>query len=153
MCFTRMLATYSATLSDTSKAHSWTVPSAIAWTSAIRTDTDRQVNWFFDLHTCGSATENFYYDHSTGNADRFVSALLGYEPALREYVAHHPGMASVWATSAGGLDAPYSIILDVGVLAGQPAERYYEMGRHLALALSDRLVAVGEGCDRCHLGP
>jgi len=51
-------------------------------------------------------------------------------------------MASVWATSPGGLRAGCSVISESGYLAGELPERYSRLGQHIVLALYDVLAGV-----------
>lgn len=112
-------------------------------TRAMRYDTGGDVDFFFDFHSFGSATDIGYYRHSEGVLTSiFTARVRALEPSLREMSSTSnpsPGIASAWAATSAGLRADVAITPETGFLANQPVSRYRTLGANYARAVLETI--------------
>ena len=113
--------------------------------SAMRADSGEDVDCFLDFHSSGwSGSLGMMAGRPSQELSAFMEALIQREPdANHIYYLDAPGAASNWAASPDGLLAELSLTPEVGFLAGEQPQRYFELGRNYALALYDFIPEPG----------
>ena len=123
--------------------------------TAMKADTASRVDYFFDFHGNGSASEFALPGNSAGvkplpgnvgYINPFTQALVRREPSIIPMTADYtPRYSQGWAVISTGLNATYAFSpetaqLSPTVYGGDIPGRLYGVGRNYGLALYDSLV-------------